>query len=129
MSTENSGDNSEGAKNLVPHRFQPGQSGNPGGRPKKQPVTDHLRSQLEQRIPESMEAKLPPFFVEMYGAEATFGQLLAFKMVTKAANGDMRAIREVLDRVEGKVANKIAGGDGDGPVEFQVIRRVIVADI
>ena len=95
----------------------------------KQPVTDHLRSQLEQRTPKTMEAKLPPFFVDMYVAEATFGQLLAYKMVAEAANGDMRAIREVLDRVEEKVANKIAGGDGDGPVEFQVIRRVIVADI
>jgi hypothetical protein len=122
LATENSSNNREGAKSLSPHRFQPGQSGNPGGRPKKQPVTDHLRSQLEQRISEAMKAKLPAFFVEMYGAEATFGQLLAFKMVMKAAKGDVRALREVLDRVEGKVAYKEAGREGQSPIEIRVLR-------
>lgn len=125
MSTENSGEKRGGAGNLAAHRFQPGQSGNPGGRPKKLPITDYVRNQLDQRIPETMRDRLPPFFLDVYGRDATFGHLVAFKMIAKAWAGDLGAIREVLDRVEGKVAHKVAGGDGTGPVEFNVIRRVI----
>jgi hypothetical protein len=40
-------------------KWKPGQSGNPGGRPKKKPVTDYLIDQLDQPIPESMKSQLP----------------------------------------------------------------------
>jgi len=104
--TENSGENS-GHANLVPHQFKPGQSGNPGGRPKKQPVTDYLIDQLDQPIPDTMKERLPQSFIEVYGCEATFGQLLAFKLVAQGLKGDMQAAKEILDRVEGKVTKKV----------------------
>ena len=104
--TQNSGENS-GVANIVPHQFKPGQSGNPGGRPKKQPITDYLIDQLDQPIPEAMKAKLPPIFVEVYGTDATFGQVLAFKLVAQGLKGDMQAAKEILDRVEGKVTKKL----------------------
>jgi hypothetical protein len=104
--TDNSGNNS-GVANIVPHQFRPGQSGNPGGRPKKQPITDYLIDQLDQPIPEAMKAKLPPIFVEVYGTEATFGQVLAFKLVAQGLKGDMQAAKEILDRVEGKVTKHL----------------------
>lgn len=96
-----------GHANIVPHQFKPGQSGNPGGRPKKQPITDYLIDQLDQPIPEAMKAKLPPIFVDVYGTEATFGQVLAFKLITQGLRGDMQAAKEILDRVEGKVTKKL----------------------
>lgn len=104
--TQNSANNS-GHANIVPHQFKPGQSGNPGGRPKKQPITDYLIDQLDQPIPEAMKAKLPPIFVDVYGTEATFGQVLAFKLITQGLRGDMQAAKEILDRVEGKVTKKL----------------------
>jgi hypothetical protein len=119
---ENSGSNS-GQANIVAHRFKPGQSGNPGGRPKKQPITDYLIDQLDQPIPETMKAKLPPIFVEVYGTEATFGQVLAFKLVSQGMKGDMQAAKEILDRVEGKVKQSVAmAGDDGGPIQFTLTR-------
>jgi hypothetical protein len=121
-STENSGDNS-GNANIAAHKFKPGQSGNPGGRPKKQPITDYLIDQLDRPIPELMREKVPQIFVEVYGSNATFGQLLAFKLITQAVKGDMQAAKEVLDRVEGKVKQSVAmSGDGGGPIQFVVTR-------
>jgi len=119
---ENSGNNS-GAANIAAYQFKPGQSGNPGGRPKKQPVTDYLIDQLDQPIPDTMKQKLPPVFVEVYGTDATFGQLLAFKLVTQGLKGDIQAAKEVLDRVEGKVKQSVAmGAEGGGPIQFVVTR-------
>jgi hypothetical protein len=106
-------------ENLTP--WKPGQSGNPGGRPKKLPVTDYLREQLERPIPEAMREKLPPIFVEIYGPEATFGQMVAFKLIASSAKGDVFALKELLDRVEGKVTQKLAGDDG-GPIQFTLTR-------
>jgi hypothetical protein len=108
-------------ENLTPWR--PGQSGNPGGRPKKSPVTDHVREQLDKPIPEAMRGKLPPIFTEIYGPDATFGQMIAFKLIASSAKGDIFAMKELLDRVEGKVSqsHKLAGEDG-GPIQFTVTR-------
>jgi hypothetical protein len=47
-------------------------------------------------------------------------------LLTKAQEGDVPAIREVMDRVEGKVAQAIENGE-DGPLELlHRIERVIV---
>ncbi len=106
--------------------FKPGQSGNPSGRPKGKSVTDYVREQLDGPIPRSMlEAMKEPartIFFEVYGAKPTFGQMLAFRLVQLSAKGDMMAMRELLDRSEGKVINKV---DVSGEV---AIKRV-VADL
>jgi hypothetical protein len=108
-------------ENLTP--FKPGQSGNPGGRPKKAPITDYLRDQLEAPIPEAMKAKLPPIFIEVYGTDATFGQMVAFKIIAQAAEGNMQAAGMLLDRTEGKVPQGVRlGGEDGGPVQFFVTR-------
>src|SRR6201987_3278571 len=36
-----------GSEHLAQYKFQPGQSGNPAGRPKKLPITDAIRAELE----------------------------------------------------------------------------------
>jgi hypothetical protein len=72
-STENSGNNRSNVSNLTPHQFKPGQSGNPGGRPKRQPITDYLIDQLDKPIPLSMKSTLPKTFFDVYGENATFG--------------------------------------------------------
>ena len=86
MATQNNGKN-KGIANLKP--FKPGQSGNPGGRPKKKPLTE-----LYERIladPKNLAA------IE--------------KAVVKAlSNGSMAMVlllREITDRVEGKVTQPV----------------------
>jgi hypothetical protein len=109
--------------NLKP--FKPGESGNPGGRPKRQPLTDYLKEQLEQEIPQSMLDAMKEVprqvFLDVYVAKPTFGQMIAFKLVAMSAKGDVMAMRELLDRVEGKVAQKtqLTGLD-DAPIQQSI---------
>jgi hypothetical protein len=81
-------------------QFKPGQSGNPGGRPKTKPITEALRELL---------ASVGPVL-----GEKTNAQSLADRLLVMALNGDLSAIRELADRVEGKVNTTFSGPDGGG---------------
>ena len=72
---------------LRAHTWKPGQSGNPGGRPKKltQPLEDFLARKDKK------------------GRQ--YAQLLIEAMVTRAIKKSDTLIREIFDRVEGHVAN------------------------
>lgn len=80
--------------NLKP-AWQPGQSGNPSGRPKDY-ITRFLRARCEKE-----------------------GEAFADVLWTLAMKGDMPAIHEVYDRVEGKVPQPTSV---DGGLEI-VVRR------
>lgn len=89
---------------LKPTQFQPGQTGNAGGRPKKTPITDELRRLLDE-----------PYS----GSEKRFEGLsnvcvLALRLYEIALSGDLKAMQEIADRVEGKVVQRqeFAGPDG-----------------
>ena len=69
----------------VSGRWKPGQSGNPGGRPKKKPISDGLVR---------LFAKLKDQELEEFNRE----------IVQKAAGGDVSAWEKVTDRLEGKVS-------------------------
>jgi hypothetical protein len=71
------------AEELAPFRWKPGQSGNPGGRPKSKPITDKLLEVLED--PKECEA-------------------LVRVWLKNAQKGSVTHLREILDRVEGRVA-------------------------
>src|ERR1700723_1494980 len=104
------GQNTAGNKTGLRPPWKPGQSGNPGGRPKRLKVTDYVAEQLDGPIPEAMLGAMKEgaraVFFEVYGQNPTFGQMIAFKLVQMSAKGDMFAMRELLDRVEGKVPQK-----------------------
>lgn len=52
---------------------------------------------------------------------------IAAKMIALAAAGDMQAIKEIGDRLDGKPAQAIIGGDEDDPaIKVETIKRVIV---
>ena len=51
--------------------------------------------------------------------------LVADALVTKALSGDVPAIKEVWDRVEGKAPQPIVGDD-DKPLTLKIIERRIV---
>lgn len=78
-------------ENIIPHQFKPGETGNPRGRPKgSKSLKTMLTELLSSQDPDGEWAK------------SVGGQLIrkAFR------DGDIRALQEIIDRVEGKVAQK-----------------------
>jgi hypothetical protein len=86
-------------------KFRPGQSGNPGGRPKAI-MTDAYMRALSRQIPNDAEGRI-------------YADLLAEKVISAASKGDIRAISEITDRVQGKVQQAVMfGGEGGGAIPF-----------
>ena len=83
---------SGGVENLSP--WKPGQSGNPGGRPKNRPISDELERLLAQEAPNS--------------SGKTWAVVIAEALLRKARKGDARAIAELANRVEGKPHQSLA---------------------
>ncbi len=91
----------------VEYRFKPGQSGNPGGRPKSKLVT-----QAYQELLEEVDRK----------SGKTFAQIIAEKVIREALNNNLAAVKEITDRTEGKAAQAVVvGGAGGGPPTMRVI--------
>src|SRR5262245_23805364 len=67
--------------------FRPGQSGNPAGRPRDTNAA-HFRDLVRMQYPGK--------------DEVTYGELIARALLVRAISGDVQAIREVFDRLEGK---------------------------
>jgi Family of unknown function (DUF5681) len=81
-------------------RFRPGKSGNPGGCPKGRSITARLREILESdRIGD----------VTMPG-DAHVADILAQTIMTQAINGDYRFVELVINRIDGKIPDKISIG-------------------
>ena len=82
------------------HRFRPGQSGNPGGRPKSKQIT-----QAYQELLETVDRK----------SGKTLAQIIAENIVKEALNNNLAAVKEITDRTEGKAAQAVVvGGVGGG---------------
>lgn len=73
-------------QNLKP--WPKGVSGNPGGRPKKKLISDELERLLQEEAPG--------------GTGKTWASVIAESLLRQAAKGDVRAISELVNRVEGK---------------------------
>lgn len=83
----------------------PGQSGNPGGQPKGKRITTLIREALEQEDDGELVV-----------------QRLARMMIEQALQGDFRFAKEIIERIEGKVPDRITG-DEDGGGLTVVFRR------
>ncbi len=68
-------------------RFTPGQSGNPGGRPSRKPLTDLLVAALDRTVG---------------SGDTTAAELIVRKLVSRARAGDRWAVELLFDRVEGR---------------------------
>ena len=108
---QNSGESKShpGSENLRP--WQPGQSGNPGGRPKRKPLTDAYAALLDKPIPPDMARQLK------LDESTTYAQVIAMSLVREAVKGKVNAAAEVADRVEGKITQPISGPD-EGPLQI-----------
>jgi hypothetical protein len=79
--------------NLKP--WKPGQSGNPGGRPKKRILDEHLSEMLEANDGEDAKA-------------------IARVLIEKAKDGELRAVQLIAERTQGRPtqAVELSGIDG-----------------
>ena len=85
---------------LRKHGFQKGQSGNPAGRPQGFLVSNALTAKLKEAVSKS--------------DKRTNAEAIADVLVTAALDGDVGAIKEIIDRTEGrpKQVNEVTGTDG-----------------
>ena len=81
-------DGTFGPGNQLGKQFRPGESGNPTGRPTERPLTVALRDALDANDGELVET-------------------LAQVAIDKAKGGDFRYFKEIMDRVDGKVTDKV----------------------
>lgn len=79
--------------NLKP--FQPGESGNPAGRP---PGSRNLSTILKEMLEQE---------VLIDGEKIPFKDSIVKKLIKKANNGNLRAIQEIFDRMEGKAKQEM----------------------
>lgn len=79
--------------NKLGNRVPPGASGNPKGRPKLTLLSEAIRAQLAESAPDM--------------DERTYAEVIAEKLCTEAANGNVNAAREIADRTEGKAKQQV----------------------
>ncbi len=75
-------------------RWKPGQSGNPGGRPRTAPLSNAYREKLASLVPNDPQGR-------------TYAQAIADALADQARAGDIRAAQELADRVEGRARQSI----------------------
>jgi hypothetical protein len=93
--------------------FVKGKSGNPGGQQADKPFRDAIALELQEEI-------------VLEGRELRKLRVIARALVNKAAGGDLVAIKEVIDRIEGKPPQTLAGTASDGSINF-ILRQIVEA--
>jgi len=86
----------------IGHRFQPGESGNPGGRKRDPGITPVQVEMLDKPCPYANDPK------------KTWRQWLAERGLIQALDKEV-ALEHLKDRLEGKVTQPI-GGDEENPI-------------
>jgi len=104
------------ATHLAKHRFKPGRSGNPSGRPKSKPFKEELAKAIAKATKNSR------------GKTSTNLAQIADSLVREAKSGDVQAIKEIADRLDGKVV-QVVEGDVDNPVVTEVRYLVVHATL
>jgi len=79
----------------------PGQSGNPGGRPKKQPITERYAILAETPLDDRLLRTLKLPKGSTYADAAALGQFKA------AIEGKTNAVREIREALEGKSTSRV----------------------
>ncbi len=104
-------DKQEKSRTPRPQEWKPGQSGNPGGRPRNE---DSLAAQLREVLAEVDEE-----------SGKTKARLLAEKYVALGLDGNVMAITAIADRVDGKPPHSVTlKGDTDAPLHVRHSERL-----
>ena len=116
---QNSAANTARTRGLKP--WKPGQSGNPGGRPKKKPLTEAYGRILKRRVPADVLRKLG------LKGHPTYAEVIALSLAREGIKGKVQAAAELADRVEGRIS---APGDSpENPLHLAVedVRNELIA--
>jgi hypothetical protein len=90
-------------ENLKPYRWKKGQpSPNPGGRPKKAPISDAYAYQVEVHLPDDIRTRL------RLPKGATWADGIAVTQIRAALKGNTVAAKEIADRIEGRTRLPVA---------------------
>lgn len=89
--------------------------------PRNATITAHLRKILESNV---LKSSITEDFVKEHCPKASNGEAIAIVLTLKAMSGNLPAIREVLDRMEGKAIQQVqlTGADG-GPIDVTATTR------
>lgn len=90
-------------------KWKKGQSPNPAGRPKGTGLKDLLLAEIKKI---NHDDKL----------KRTWGELVVSATIRLAIAGNSAALKEVWERIEGRVAQPITGNNG-GPIEFNDLTK------
>ena len=97
---------------IVPFQFKKGQSGNPNGRPKG---SKNLTTQLKKML----EAKIKNYDpIKDEEITQSIADHLINVLLSKALNGEDKAIMEILNRSDGKVKDEIEHSGGVKIIEI-----------
>lgn len=86
--------------------WKPGQSGNPNGRPKKNPVTEALKVFLDQPVPVKYIRQMKRKGLTLE-PNATWRDVIGYAQLIEASKGNTKAFIAIADRIEGKPKQKI----------------------
>lgn len=118
-----------GRENLAP-QWPKGTSGNPSGRPKEKLITDAVRKKCGLSVKVFFSAEeIGRYKLERF-VEGTVGELIADRMVRAAIAGNSdgsRILRELLDRLEGRVPLPLMGVEG-GEFVLNVVNHIARPD-
>jgi hypothetical protein len=89
------------------HRWKPGQSGNPGGRPRTAKLAEACRVKLASTIPGDSTGR-------------TYAEAIADELARRALKGDIRAAQELADRAEGRPSQMAP------PAEYSGVKYVVL---
>ncbi|HPS53674.1 MAG TPA: DUF5681 domain-containing protein [Phycisphaerae bacterium] len=114
------GKNPNSIKNLDLGKFKPGQSGNPAGRPKGYAsLSERLKLLLEKSVGDIITESEKTVILKNQGKgflELSIADAIVKTAVRESLKGDFKFIDMLWQRIDGKVAERIAGHDG-GPLQ------------
>jgi hypothetical protein len=115
--------------------WPPGQSGNPAGRPRKGNAWADIRNELlaaskitlTLTIPDKDGNFKPVTFELGVNDEKSFRHAILIREISKALGGDIDAMKDLMDREEGKPSQSInLGGQEDNPLVYEEKKKAVV---
>ena len=107
------------APEFVERIWKPGESGNPGGRPRRKPLSDAYAALLNEPVPEAEAAKLK------LKPGATYADIIAMSLMREAIKGKVPAASEMADRIEGRaIQTQEISGPAGGPLEVSLAASI-----